>query len=95
MHFKGTLDYISLRIRKQRKGFKKKKKLLCVVSQNGSQPFLNLGHGHVLPHSIVLNLQKTKAAYQTQMTGLSEVGLPQGLLGNVKRLPFLVSRAVY
>lgn len=55
VHFKGTLHYASLRILKQRKELKKKK-LLCVVSQNGSQPFLNLSHRHVLPQSIILNL---------------------------------------
>lgn len=37
------------------------RKLVCVISQNGSKPFLHLGHRHVLPQSIILNLRKIKS----------------------------------
>lgn len=52
-----------------------KKKLVCIISQNGSKPFLNLGHRHVLPRSIILNLQKIKGSLlkQNDMTFWTKV----------------------
>lgn len=52
--FSGTPDYTSLRSIKYRKG--KSRELVCIKPQNGSKPFLDLGHRHVFPQGIVLNL---------------------------------------
>lgn len=41
-------------------------KLVCVISQNGSKPLLHLGHRHVLPLSIILNLQRIESSFSDQ-----------------------------